>query len=71
MRFIATAVYIIITFIWFMSMIGTLCGIGYLIKEYSLPLFLSLSLIFVDILVAVSSWYGLNKIVTYIDLNWR
>ena len=71
MRFIATAVSLVIMFIWFMCMLGTLYGIGYLVKAYSLPLFISMSLIFVDILVVLGSWYGLDKIITYIDLNWR
>lgn len=71
MRIIAAAVYIFITFIWFMAMLGTLYGIGYLVKEYSLPLFVSLSLIFVDILIVLGSWCGLNKLATYIDLKWR
>ena len=71
MKFISTAVSFIIMFIWFMCMLGTIYGIGYLVKEYSLPLFFSMSLIFVDILVVLGSWYLLDKIITYIDLNWR
>ena len=71
MKFIATAVSLVIMFIWFMCMLGTIYGISYLVKEYSLPLFFSMSLIFVDILVVLGSWYGLDKIITYIDLNWR
>lgn len=71
MKFIATAVSLVIMFIWFMCMLGAVYGIGYLVKEYSLPLFFSMSLIFVDILVVLGSWYLLDKIITYIDLNWR
>lgn len=71
MKFIATVVSIIIIFIWFMCMFGTIYGIGYLDKEYSLPFFFTLSLIFADIFVLIGSWYLLDKIITYIDLNWR
>lgn len=71
MKFIATAVSLVIMFIWFMCMLGTIYGIGYLVKEYSLSFFFSAALIFTDILVVLGSWYGLDKIITYIDLNWR
>ena len=71
MKFISTAVSFIIMFIWFMCMLGTIYGIGYLVKEYSLHFFFSAALIFADIWVVLGSWYGLNKIITYIDLNWR
>ena len=71
MKFISTAVSIVIMFIWFMCMLGTIYGIGYLVNQYSIPFFFSAALIFADIFVVLGSWYLLDKIITYIDLYWR